>query len=617
MIDYNEPVQELLIQMMLTDPSLFIRANPIINPVYFTSKKYSTVMQFMQDYAKEYGSLPTPEEIKARTTVGIQKIQDFNPGHARAALDTVEEFCKQRAVEVAVLKAADLLQKGQRDSIQSLIKEASLVSLQRELGTNYFSDPKARLDRLHELQANLSTGWSTIDKVLNGGFGWGELELFIAPSGGGKSVTLANQAVIQVQNGFDVLYITLELKEELVAQRLDAMVTGTAIWDIKKQVDQTTMLVLDYKRNNPKSGNLYIKYMRPDVTNTLAIESYLNELEVQTGVRPNVILVDYMDLMGPNDRKISIENLSMKDKMVSQELRALAADRTARGINCSVITAAQVNRCLDLDSVVQLSDGSTKKIRDIRVGDRIRAYIGWNTVKKIYPVTRQVVYEIELESGESIVCSERHIFPARKASVPDESRLTSIELGMVVGDSLYAKHGLTPISSITELEERETIDIELDGDRVFYANGILTHNSGMEELEFSMAGVAGGLTKIYSSDNVAVFVASKPMRDREEAMFQFLKTRNSAAVGMKIMMKYDQRTLRILDAEDNTQSNESGAQKFLNRKRAEEPKPELSNPEMSDKPVNTDKPMPTAAPALTANGASKLRELLNRNRTLG
>lgn len=484
MVDYNEPVQELLLQMMLTDPSLFVRANPIINPVYFTSKKYSTVMQFMQDYAKEYGSLPTPEEIKARTTVGIQKIQDFNPGHARAALDTVEEFCKQRAVEVAVLKAADLLQKGQRDSIQSLIKEASLVSLQRELGTNYFSDPKARLNRLHELQANLSTGWSTIDKVLNGGFGWGELELFIAPSGGGKSVTLANQAVIQVQNGFDVLYITLELKEELVAQRLDAMVTGTAIWDIKKQVDQTTMLVLDYKRNNPKSGNLYIKYMRPDVTNTLAIESYLNELEVQTGVRPNVILVDYMDLMGPNDRKISIENLSMKDKMVSQELRALAADRTARGINCSVITAAQVNR------------------------------------------------------------------------------------------------------------------------------------SGMEELEFSMAGVAGGLTKIYSSDNVAVFVASKPMRDREEAMFQFLKTRNSAAVGMKIMMKYDQRTLRILDAEDNTQSNESGAQKFLNRKRSEEPKPESSNTATPNESIFADQPMPTAAPGLTSNGASKLRELLNRNRSL-
>jgi hypothetical protein len=135
--------------------------------------------------------------------------------------------------------------------------------------------------------------------------------------------------------GFNVVYVTLELSEPLVGMRIDSMVTGISTRDVFKQLDDVEMKV---KMIGKKSGSLQIKYL-PSGKTVNDIRSYLKEYEIKTGSKADVIVVDYMDLLMPIGKKISAENLFIKDKYVAEELRNLAVEKNAVGIS-----AAQLNR---------------------------------------------------------------------------------------------------------------------------------------------------------------------------------------------------------------------------------------------------------------------------------
>jgi hypothetical protein len=107
------------------------------------------------------------------------------------------------------------------------------------------------------------------------------------------------------------------------------------------------------------------------------------------------------------------------------------------------------------------------------------------------------------------------------------------------------------IIKIEKIGIDSVVDITTDGDHLFFANGILTHNSGMDELEFSVSGIAGGISKAYSCDNMIAAYANTPMKERGEIQFQFLKTRNSGGVGKKLLLAYDVDTLKIDDMPDD------------------------------------------------------------------
>lgn len=154
-------------------------------------------------------------------------------------------------------------------------------------------------------------------------------------SGAGKSLFLANLGVNYALAGLNVIYLTLELSEELVGMRIDSMVTGISTREVFKQIDDVEMKV---KVIGKKSGTLQIKYM-PSGKTANDVRAYLKEFEVKTGRKCDVLLVDYLDLLMPAGQKISAENLFIKDKYVSEELRNLAMEK-----NCVFVTAAQLNR---------------------------------------------------------------------------------------------------------------------------------------------------------------------------------------------------------------------------------------------------------------------------------
>jgi archaellum biogenesis ATPase FlaH len=233
------------------------------------------------------------------------------------------------------MKSADLLEKGEYGPVEKLIKDAVQISLQKDMGTDYFADPRARLMSLKSNNGQNSTGWPSMDQKLYGGFNRGELQIFAGGSGSGKSLFMQNLAVNWAQAGLNGVYVTLELSEGLCSMRIDSMMTDTSSREIFKDIDKVEMKV---KMLQKKAGGLRIKYM-PAQSTVNDLRAYCKELQIQTGMRLDFLCVDYLDLLMPVSAKVSPSDLFVKDKYVSEELRNLAKE-----LNVLFVTASQLNR---------------------------------------------------------------------------------------------------------------------------------------------------------------------------------------------------------------------------------------------------------------------------------
>lgn len=319
---------------MVTNSELYTRVMNIMNPNNF-ERRLKPVAEFMVEHCTKHGVMPDPSQIKAVTGEEIEPIPEMNDGHYDWFLEEFEAFTKRQELERAILKSADLLEKGEYDPVEKLIKDAVQISLQRDMGTDYFDDPRARLTHLKSSNGQNSTGWPSMDSKLYGGFNRGELQIFAGGSGSGKSLFMQNLAVNWVQAGLSGAYVTLELSEGLCCMRIDSMLTGTSSRDIFKNLDDIEMKV---KMTAKKAGKLRIKYM-PAQSTVNDLRAYCKELQIQTGVKIDFLCVDYLDLLMPVSAKVSPSDLFVKDKYVSEELRNLAKE-----LNILFVTASQLNR---------------------------------------------------------------------------------------------------------------------------------------------------------------------------------------------------------------------------------------------------------------------------------
>ena len=332
--DYSYEVQKLYLELMLADAETFVRCQGIFDHTLF-DRKLQDAAEFVNEYAKQYAVLPEYDMVNATCRIDLKKPDVAKEGHLDWLMDEFESFTRHKALERAIIKSADLLEKSDYGAVEVMIKEAVQIGLAKDMGTDYFSDPRARLMSLKDKNGQVSTGWSTMDRKLFGGMNRGELNIFAGGSGAGKSLFLANLGVNWALQGMNVVYLTLELSEALVSMRIDSMTTGITTRDIFKNIDDVEMKV---KMIGKKSGAMQIKYM-PSGKNVNDIRAYLKEYEIKTARKVDVLLVDYLDLLMPISKKISPSDLFIKDKFVSEELRNLAMEK-----QCVFVTASQLNR---------------------------------------------------------------------------------------------------------------------------------------------------------------------------------------------------------------------------------------------------------------------------------
>ena len=332
--DYGYDIQKVYLEMFMTDAESFVRCQGVFDPQTF-DRRLVEPAKFLKEYVEEHNGLPTFDMVNAATDSNLKNPGQLQENHYDWLLQDFETFAKHKALESAILKSADLLENGEYGACEDLVKQDVQIGLKKDLGTDYFLDPRARLEAIKDKNGQVSTGWPSLDKKLFGGFNKGELNIFAGGSGSGKSLFMANMGVNWCLAGMNVMYLTFELSENLVSMRLDAMTSEIPSRDIFKSIDDVEMKV---KMIGKKSGAFQVKYM-PTGKNANDVRAYLKEYEIKTGRKIDVLLIDYLDLMHPIGQKISAENLFVKDKYVSEELRNLAME-----LNCIFVTASQLNR---------------------------------------------------------------------------------------------------------------------------------------------------------------------------------------------------------------------------------------------------------------------------------
>ena len=332
--DYGIEVQRLFLEMMLEDAASYVRVQNIFNAQNF-DKSLRPAAEFIREHSDRFKTMPDRAQIQATTGVRLEAVPDLNEGHFEWFMTEFESFTRRQELERAILKSADLLEKGEFEPVEKLIKDAVQISLTKDLGTDFWADPEGMFAKYFDAGGQVSTGWPQLDKIMYGGFSRGELNIFAGGSGSGKSLVMMNIALNWVQQGLHGVYVTLELSEELTGLRTSAMLTNMSTKDIRKDKETAALKV---KMVGKKAGSYQIKVL-PAQSNINDIRAYLKEYQIKTGRRVDFIMVDYLDLLMPVSAKVSPNDLFVKDKYVSEELRNLAKE-----LSLLMITASQLNR---------------------------------------------------------------------------------------------------------------------------------------------------------------------------------------------------------------------------------------------------------------------------------
>ncbi len=344
---FGTSFQIKIISALISDRIFLQTVYDIIKPEYFDSESNEWVVKKILSHFDEYSELPTLDVFKVEVNkierdVLKQSIVDnlkqvWN-GLESDDLDYVKEktleFCKNQTFKNAILESVGLLEEGKFDIIKSKIDDAMKAGQDTDIGHEYKLQIKERYEST--IRDVIPTGWDVIDELADGGFGKGELIMFAAPPGIGKSWALVNVGMAAAKAGKTVVHYTLELNEGYVGQRYDAVLTGTAVPNLKYNIEDVSNQV-----NNLK-GELILKYWPTKSAGLNAMRASLDKLKLQ-GKTPDVIIVDYADLLKGNSRKERHEEL----EEIVEGLRGIAGE-----YECPMYTASQINRSGANDDVI-------------------------------------------------------------------------------------------------------------------------------------------------------------------------------------------------------------------------------------------------------------------------
>lgn len=341
---FGKTFQEKTAQALLCDALFAEQMADVVSGKYFELKYLQEVVDRLYEYKTKYKHYPSPDVLEIM--VNESETDDIVKGQVREFVAHIKEhplngdtgfiqaqsleFCKKQLLKEAVVKVIDHIEDRDYDSIQSIIKDALSKGANRELGHDYMDGFEQRSAK--SIRKPIPTGWGILDKELNGGWERATLTTFIAPTGAGKSMFLCNVSAAAIAQGLNSLYITCEMADWKIGLRHDSYFSGVAINDVpgKAALVETTV------REKVK-GRLWVKEFPTKTASVQTIRSYIQRLEATKNFKPDILVVDYADLLRSTrnfggEKRFELEG-------VYEELRALAQE-----LNIVVITADQTNR---------------------------------------------------------------------------------------------------------------------------------------------------------------------------------------------------------------------------------------------------------------------------------
>lgn len=416
-----------------------------IEPSLFNDKNIGKVMGRLSEFFLERGTVPTLTEIKARlsseedrkalTEVKPKLSQIEGPFNKDELIQNTEKFLKERFVYKTILNVAEKFSEQSFKLEEALVEfeKAYNISLKENLGHWYFDDIDKHVKDLVAIYKPIPTGWKFFDDKTEGGLFPKTLVVFAGQVNVGKSIVLGNISTNMLLANKNVLLISLEMSEFMYSKRISSQLTQIPHGDLKTYTEELKEQVKHIKKT--VEGNLIVKEFPPKSVTVRHIDSYITKLK-HKGFTPDIVVIDYVNLIHPIAKNLnSYESV----KEICEHLRGLAFK-----YDIPIVSATQLNRgsfntaspgmegiseCVEVNQMVTLRDGTTKKIGDIVFGDQVTANDGFKTVTQVHHKKMKPCYKIKLKSGKEIIVSEKHKFPTNRGRM-------SIVDGIRVGDRL-------------------------------------------------------------------------------------------------------------------------------------------------------------------------------------
>lgn len=347
---FGKSFQEKILQALLSDHSWAQQMIEVIRPEYF---EISYLKYLFEIYLKHYNSYKVFPSIQLLATMARDDLRDGNDelmcGQVVEYLQLIKgnpnvndlpyvkdrslNFCKNQALKEALEESVDLTKEQRYEEIVERIKGAITVGTPNTTGHDFFEDFEARF--VKEQRHSVPTGMEALDHkdVMNGGLSAGEIAVIIAPTGVGKSHFLVQLGCNAMRAGKNVLHYTFELSESKIGNRYDSNFCGISATDVP---DEKEFIKEKYKSLAPKLGRLIIKEYPTNTATVQTLRSHIEKVAITKGFRPDVIIVDYADVMRSSRQ---YDSLRHELKLVYEELRGLGMD-----LRIPIWTASQSNR---------------------------------------------------------------------------------------------------------------------------------------------------------------------------------------------------------------------------------------------------------------------------------
>jgi len=361
---------KLILNQLIKNKSYVNKTLPFIKKEYFEDPLDKAIFNYINTFITEYNTLPSDDvieyyagrdnslrddELEAMSALW-KEVMDVDTDNMTVdwLVDITEEWCKDRAIFLAVSESISIITdektKKSKNEIPDLLKEALSVSFDTNVGHDFVQDASLRYDYYHRKEAKIPFDIELLNKITKGGFTHGTLNLFLGGTNSGKTLFMCHLAASYLQQGYNVLYITLEIAEELIAQRIDANLMNMKMADVSGLTKDSFLSKIDRIRQKT-IGELKIKQYPPASVNINHFRALLNELSLKKNFTPDVIIVDYLGIC-LSARVKSAENSYNYYKSVAEEIRGLAVERQIPIIsNHQFNRSGQYNTDVDLENI--------------------------------------------------------------------------------------------------------------------------------------------------------------------------------------------------------------------------------------------------------------------------
>jgi len=365
----SDRIESTILTNLFYNENYTRKALPFIKPHYFSKKDERELYVEVEKFVLKYKNLPTKEailiELNHRKDLneeeykGIKDLVNsisYEETDLQWLLDTTEKFCKDRAVHNAVLDGIKILDNKDKtrtpEAIPSILADALAVSFDNHIGHDYIEDAKARFDWYHTKEKKYPFDLSFFNRITKGGVPSKTLNIALAGTGVGKSLFMCHVASSFLTQGQNVLYITLEMAEERIAERIDANLFDVTIDDLHvmpKELYDNKLTKLEGKTK----GKLIIKEYPTASAHSGHFRSLLNELALKKSFKPQVIFIDYLNICASSRFKGGNISSYFYIKAIAEELRGLAVE-----FDVPIFSATQTTRTGYVSTDIGLEDTS-------------------------------------------------------------------------------------------------------------------------------------------------------------------------------------------------------------------------------------------------------------------